>query len=121
MNIDSKKYPLLAQMISAGTKHVYIAWKKAPDGEHYWARAERKNNRWEIGGDYDYRGMVGIWDLTDRKAYMWKNGRLKFSDSLGPNDIRSVLLELKQEQERRSEQGMSVDNLDQINKLIEGL
>ena len=125
-----KNYPLLSSILGssevfAASKKVYVAVRSTSGGETYFSWAERKNNQWEIGGDYDYSSMVGgsIWDLTDKKAYAWNNGRLKFSDNLLDNQVKKALLDLKESEERLEDSGYGYksEKLPKINELLSKL
>lgn len=73
----------------------YAALIRQENGVIAVCRAERVGNVWMIGGDYDYRGVEGLWNLTDKKAYKFCNGRLKFQDWLTEQQCATVLNELK--------------------------
>ena len=124
-----KNYPLLSSILGssevfAASKKIYVAVRSTSGGETYFSWAERKNNQWEIGGDYDYSNMNNgsIWDLTDKKGYAWKNGRLKFSDMLSNNQVKEALLELKkQEEQNEGYGGYKSEKLPKINELLSRL
>lgn len=52
------------------------------NGQIIISRAKKDGRYWQIGGDYDYRHLVMILDLTDGIFYKWCNGRLKYQDHM---------------------------------------
>lgn len=76
------------------TKKQYGAMLEFNDGKILCCKAERKGGVWMIGGDYDYSNVVMIMDLTDGKFYKWMNGRLKFQDNMGFEQMEKIKKEV---------------------------
>lgn len=74
------------------TKNEMYAVLKYKDGSTVVCSAKKDNKTWVIGGDYDFRNVILIANVSKGVWYSFKNGRLKFSDFLAVDDISNLRL-----------------------------